>query len=134
MMYFIASSSSLSDRHALRRTTSREIDNSPNEVLCRPGTAKRNRGARPGRRIDPDAALIGRNRVIAPTMATVTSVPAWPGAPLEGRYRLDDRIGAGGMGEVWRATDLVLDRLGAGKLLDPGGGGREGGPARFPGG
>ena len=44
-------------------------------------------------------------------MATVTSVPAWPGAPLEGRYRLDDRIGAGGMGEVWRATDLVLDRL-----------------------
>ncbi len=33
------------------------------------------------------------------------------------RYRLDARIATGGMGEVWRATDTVLDRQVAVKLL-----------------
>ncbi len=33
------------------------------------------------------------------------------------RYRLEDRIATGGMGEVWRATDTVLDRPVAVKLL-----------------
>ncbi len=36
---------------------------------------------------------------------------------LADRYRLDDRIAAGGMGEVWRAFDLVLGRPVAVKLL-----------------
>ncbi|MGE5292692.1 MAG: serine/threonine protein kinase [Micromonosporaceae bacterium] len=36
---------------------------------------------------------------------------------LAGRYRLDDRIAAGGVGEVWRAADLVLRRPVAVKLL-----------------
>jgi hypothetical protein len=40
-----------------------------------------------------------------------------PAYMLADRYRLDDRIAAGGMGEVWRATDLVLGRLVAVKLL-----------------
>ncbi len=35
----------------------------------------------------------------------------------EPRYRLDSRIATGGMGEVWRATDTVLDREVAVKVL-----------------
>ncbi len=39
---------------------------------------------------------------------------------LATRYRLDRRIAAGGMGEVWRASDLVLNRPVAVKLLPAG--------------
>lgn len=39
-----------------------------------------------------------------------------PGIP-GGRYRLDSHIATGGMGEVWRGTDLVLQRDVAVKLL-----------------
>ncbi|OKI81593.1 serine/threonine protein kinase [Micromonospora sp. CB01531] len=38
---------------------------------------------------------------------------------LSGRYRLDDRVATGGMGDVWRATDLVLGRRVAVKVLLP---------------
>ena len=39
---------------------------------------------------------------------------------LCGRYRLVERLGAGGMSEVWAADDIELDRRVALKLLAPG--------------
>jgi eukaryotic-like serine/threonine-protein kinase len=50
---------------------------------------------------------------------------------LAGRYRLTDRIAAGGMGEVWRAEDSLLTRAVAVKLLPTGRAGDEAFLARF---
>ena len=44
---------------------------------------------------------------------------ALDGAILGGRYVLEDQIGNGGYGEVWRTTDAVLSRPVAVKLLHP---------------
>jgi len=44
---------------------------------------------------------------------------ALAGAVLGGRYVLDEQIGNGGYGEVWRATDTILSRPVAVKLLHP---------------
>ena len=42
-----------------------------------------------------------------------------PGNSMGGRYRLDERIATGGMGEVWKAEDTVLGRTVAVKVLQP---------------
>ncbi|MDR0346508.1 MAG: serine/threonine protein kinase [Nocardiopsaceae bacterium] len=54
-----------------------------------------------------------------------------PGTLLDSRYRLDSRIAAGGMGEVWQGTDQVLERRVAVKLLRSEYAVDAEGPARF---
>ena len=41
----------------------------------------------------------------------------YPGQTLADRYRMDEPIATGGMGEVWRSTDVVLGRTVAVKIL-----------------
>ena len=50
---------------------------------------------------------------------------------LRDRYRLDVLIASGGMGDVWRGTDLAIDRRVAIKLLRSERADDEDGPARF---
>jgi hypothetical protein len=44
---------------------------------------------------------------------------ALPGTVLEGKYRLDEKIGSGGFGAVYRATHLVMKHLIAVKIFRP---------------
>jgi eukaryotic-like serine/threonine-protein kinase len=41
----------------------------------------------------------------------------FPGVALGHRYELEERVGAGGFSDVWRARDLTLDRTVAVKVL-----------------
>jgi serine/threonine protein kinase len=56
---------------------------------------------------------------------------AQAGAVLGGRYVLEEQIGSGGYGEVWRAVDAVLSRSVAIKLLHPHYAGQDEAAARF---
>src|SRR5690349_165943 len=54
-----------------------------------------------------------------------------PGDVLAGKYRLVERLGTGGMGEVWSAEHLSLGTTVAVKLLHPHVAGRAGTAERF---
>src|SRR6201992_3454660 len=50
---------------------------------------------------------------------SVSPVVTRSGLIFDDRYRLDKRIAAGGVGQVWQATDLLLERPVAVKVLRP---------------
>ncbi len=54
-----------------------------------------------------------------PPLPPTTERPDRAGTALAGRYRFERRLAVGGMAEVWEATDTVLDRPVAIKLLHP---------------
>jgi uncharacterized RDD family membrane protein YckC len=66
--------------------------------------------------VDPTAATLSESGQTGPRSAE-TGSPA-PGT-LFAHFRLDAPVGQGGMGQVWRATDMALDRPVAIKLLPP---------------
>ena len=51
------------------------------------------------------------------TMPSQSSSAPAVGSRLNGRYRIEDRIGSGGMSTVYRAFDLVLERQVAVKVM-----------------
>ncbi|MGC6418601.1 MAG: serine/threonine protein kinase [Bradymonadia bacterium] len=69
-------------------------------------------------------ALGEANRALADSMERVQLIfaalsDALPGTILEDRYRLDEKIGTGGFGTVYRATDLENKQTVAVKVLKP---------------
>lgn len=61
-----------------------------------------------------------RSSAAAPTTASrAASAGLAEGHLFVGRYRLDRRIGRGGMGDVWEATEVALDRAVAVKFVHP---------------
>ncbi len=72
----------------------------------------RSDSATAARRLDPDA------RILLPMAGSPAYGDPVQGTPF-GRYRLQDVMGQGGMGEVWRAYDTATNRTVAIKLLPP---------------
>ena len=57
--------------------------------------------------------------VLGSGMNTEVATDPLLGRVIDGRFRIDERIGAGGMGVVYRARQLNVDRDVALKLLKP---------------
>lgn len=93
-----------------------------------------------GEALDPAAVCDGRPELMEPLQALIAeyhrvsdtldrvhglgsslAVPALAGLPAFDGFRTIERLGGGGMGEVYKLQDLTLDRVVAAKVLRPGG-------------